>query len=143
MEKILSLYEEPYDEARPVVYFDESSKELREHKRDPLPAKPGAVARIDHHYARNGTRMLHLATEPLTGWCHLVVTERRRTCEWIDRMQTLADDYYPDAISIRVSSGQSEYAQSRRILFDSFRPRKHAPILIGLSSTTRPRTEVG
>jgi hypothetical protein len=38
METILSLYQEPYDETRPVVCFDESSKELRKHVRGPLPA---------------------------------------------------------------------------------------------------------
>jgi len=38
METILSLYQEPYDETSPVVCFDESSKELRKHVRDPLPA---------------------------------------------------------------------------------------------------------
>jgi len=101
METILSLYEEPYDETRPVICFDESSKALRKHVRDPLPASPGAVARTDHHYERNGKRMLHLATEPLTGWCRFHVTERRRTCEWIDCMQAIADDY-PDADCIRV-----------------------------------------
>jgi len=44
METILSLYEEPYDETRPVICFDESSKALRKHVRDPLLASPGAVA---------------------------------------------------------------------------------------------------
>jgi len=101
MESILSLYEEPYDSAQPVVCFDESSKELRKHVRDPLPAAPGAVARTDHHYERNGTRMLHVATEPLTGQCRLHVTKNRRTCEWIDCMVAIADDY-PDADCIRV-----------------------------------------
>ncbi|MFP9193978.1 hypothetical protein ACLI4Q_20470 [Natrialbaceae archaeon A-CW1-1] len=71
METILSLYEEPYDETRPVICFDESSKKLRKHVRDPLPEKPGAVARTDHHYERGGNLTLHLATEPLTGWCRL------------------------------------------------------------------------
>ncbi|TYT60236.1 IS630 family transposase, partial [Natrialba swarupiae] len=96
METILSLYEQPYDESRPVICFDESSKELRKHVRDPLPASPGAVARTDHHYERNGSQMLHVATEPLTGQCRLHVTERRRTSEWIGCMQAIADDY-PDA----------------------------------------------
>jgi 5'-3' exonuclease len=38
MEDVLDLYHEPYDEKRPVICFDESSKALRGHKRDPLPA---------------------------------------------------------------------------------------------------------
>ena len=45
--------------------------------------------------------MLHLATEPLTGQCRLHVTKRRRTCEWINCMEAIADDY-PDADRIRV-----------------------------------------
>ena len=102
MEDVLDLYHEPYDEKRPVICFDESSKALRGHKRDPLPAKPGAVARVDHRYERNGKQRIHLATEPLTGWVTVEITERRRTIEWIDRMVELADDHYPDADCIRV-----------------------------------------
>lgn len=60
------------------------------------------ISRTDNHYERNGKRMLHLATELLTGWCHIDVTQRRRTAEWIDCMQVIADDYYSDAESIRV-----------------------------------------
>lgn len=67
METVLQLYHKPYDEKRPVICFDESSKALRGHKRDPLPARPGAVKRIDHRYERNGKQRIHLATEPLTG----------------------------------------------------------------------------
>ncbi|UOO96893.1 MULTISPECIES: IS630 family transposase [Halococcus] len=102
MEDVLDIYHEPYDEKRPVVCFDETSKALRGHKRDPLPAEPGAVARVDTHYKRNGKKKLHLATEPLTGWVNVEITEKRRTCEWIDRMVELADEHYPDADCIRV-----------------------------------------
>ena len=102
MEDLLDLYHEPYDHTHPVICFDETSKELHDHKRDPLPVRPGAVARVDTHYKRNGTRMVHLATEPLTGWVTTSVTERRRTTEWIDQMVGLADEHYPDADCIRV-----------------------------------------
>jgi len=102
MENVLDLYHEPYDENRPVICFDESSKALRGHKRDPIPAKPGSVARIDTHYERNGKKKIHLATEPLTGWVTVAVTDRRRACEWVDQMVELADNHYPDADCIRV-----------------------------------------
>ena len=98
MEDVLALYHEPYDKTRPVICFDESSKALRGHERDPLPAEPGAVARVDHRYKRNGKQRLHITTEPLTGWVAVEVTERRRTTEWIDRMVELADVHYPDAV---------------------------------------------
>ncbi|WP_394354814.1 transposase [Haloferax sp. AS1] len=87
---------------RPVICFDESSKALRGHKRDPLPGRPGAVARVDHRYERNGKHRLHISTEPLTGWVTVEITEKRRTTEWVDRMVELADVHYPDADCIRV-----------------------------------------
>ncbi|WP_233560621.1 IS630 family transposase [Halobellus sp. Atlit-38R] len=102
IEDVLDLYHEPYDQNRPVICFDETSKALRGHKRDPLPARPGAVARIDTHYERNGKQNLHLATEPLTGWVTVAITEKRKTADWIDRMVELADEHYPDANCIRV-----------------------------------------
>ena len=102
MEDVLTLYLEPHDEDRPVICFDESSKALRKHVRDPLPATPGAVAREDHHYQRNGKQMLHITTEPLTGWRHIEISPRRRKREFVERMQELVDDHYPDARCIRV-----------------------------------------
>ena len=66
MEDVLALYHEPYDKTRPVICFDESSMALRGHERHPLPVRPGAVARVDHRYERNGKQRLHITTEPLT-----------------------------------------------------------------------------
>jgi hypothetical protein len=103
MEDVLALYHEPYDEDRPVICFDESSKTLHKHVRDPLPVSPGAVAREDTHYERNGERKIHVATEPLTGWRHVTITPRRRKREFVERMQELADEHYPDALITEIS----------------------------------------
>lgn len=64
--------------------------------------EPGAVARVDHRYKRNGKQRLHISTEPLTGWVAVEITEKRRTTEWIDRMVELKDVHYPDAVRIRL-----------------------------------------
>ena len=53
MEEVLDLYEEPYDEARPVVCFDETNKQLIGEKHLPLLAKPGRPACYDYEYKRN------------------------------------------------------------------------------------------
>ena len=102
MEETLDLYHEPYDPRRPVICFDESNKELHKEVRDPLPARPGAVARYDYTYERNGTRNLFVMSEPLTGWRHIEVTKRRRKQEFVQQMQSLVDNHYPDADCIRV-----------------------------------------
>jgi hypothetical protein len=56
IEDVLALYHKSYDATRLVICFDESSKALREHERGPLPTEPGAVARVDHRYKRNGNQ---------------------------------------------------------------------------------------
>ena len=65
MEDVLDLYAEPYDPKRPVVCFDETSKQLVSEKRSPIPAKAGRRERFDYEYQRNGTRNLFMTCEPL------------------------------------------------------------------------------
>jgi hypothetical protein len=102
MEGVLSLYAEPHDPARPVVCFDEASKELHAEVRDPLPAAPGRPARQDYEYARRGTANISLAVEPLAGVRHLTVTERRGATDFAEQMRRLCDEWYPEATTIRV-----------------------------------------
>ena len=64
-------YAEPYDPQRPVVCFDETSKQLVAEKRAPIPAKAGRRERFDYEYQRNGTRNLFMTCEPLAGWRHV------------------------------------------------------------------------
>ena len=47
MEDVLDLYREEYDRERPVVCFDESSKQLIGDVRSPIKAAPGLVERYD------------------------------------------------------------------------------------------------
>ena len=52
MEDVLDLYAEPYDPERPVVCFDETSKQLLAEKRSPIPPKPARRERYDYEYQR-------------------------------------------------------------------------------------------
>ena len=63
MEDVLEVYARPYDPRRPVVCLDEKSKELHDHLREPLPARPGKARRQDSEYVRNGTANLFLWVE--------------------------------------------------------------------------------
>ena len=102
MEDVLALYHEPYDPLYPMVCFDETSRQLIKETRLPLPAQPGHVQRYDYEYERNGTRNLFMFSEPLAGWRHVKVTERRTKRDWAHCMQQLADELYPEAERIRV-----------------------------------------
>ena len=102
MEDVLDLYAEPHDPARPVVCFDETSKQLVAETRTPLPMAPGVPERIDYEYERNGTANLFLVTQPLGAWRHVDVTERRTKHDFAHQMRELVDRHFPDAERIRV-----------------------------------------
>ncbi len=97
MEDILDVYERPYDPRFPQVCMDETSKQLVGETRTPLPAQPGRPARIDYEYARHGVRNLFLFVEPLRGWRHVQVTERRTKQDWAHAIRELVDVHYPAA----------------------------------------------
>ena len=99
---MLDLYAEPYDADRPVVCFDETSTQLLADVRGPLPPQPGRPRRQDYEYRRAGTRNIFLACEPLAGWRHVAITERRTMQDFACQMQWLVDVAYPHASVVKV-----------------------------------------
>jgi hypothetical protein len=97
MEDVLDVYHRPYDEARPVVCLDETSKQLVGEVIEPIPAAPGQPERFDYEYVRNGTANLFMISEPLAGWRHVMVTERRTAKDFAEVVRWLAEDVYPVA----------------------------------------------
>jgi hypothetical protein len=102
MEDVLELYAEPLDPARPVVCFDEASKELRGDVAPPVPPAPGVPAKQDYEYTRHGTANLFVIVEPLAGRRHVTVTDRRTIPDFAAQMKYLCDEMYPEAEVIRV-----------------------------------------
>lgn len=100
MEDILDVYHRPYDSARPQVCLDETSKQLLEHVRLPIPAAPGVPARVDDEYKRCGTANIFAAVEPLTGQSLLSVTEHRASVDMAHFLRRLSDEAYPDTTVI-------------------------------------------
>ena len=94
MEDVLDLYHEDHDPERPVVCFDETSRQLVEDARPPIKAGPGRVERYDHEYQRNGTRNLFMFREPQGG--------RRTAVDFAHQMRWLVDEAYPDARVVRL-----------------------------------------
>jgi hypothetical protein len=94
-----------HDRARPVVCFDEGSKELRGQVAEPIPPAPGRPAREDDEYVREGTANLFVIVEPLAGTRRVRVTERRTIPDFAAPMRLLCDEMYPDATTIRVVLG--------------------------------------
>ena len=102
MEDVLDLYAEPYNPHFPVVCFDERPYQLVRETRLALPVAPGQPLRYDYEYARNGTCNLFTYLQPLAGWRHVVVTERRTKLDFAQRMKEMSDVHFPQAERIRV-----------------------------------------
>jgi hypothetical protein len=97
MEDVLEVYTRPYDPRFPQVCLDETHTQLLGEVREPLPCAPGLTARHDPEYARGGVANLFLVCEPLRGWRHVTVTERRTAIDWAHCVREMVDRYYPDA----------------------------------------------
>lgn len=96
MEDVLTVYQRPVDPDCPVVCMDESSKQLIEDLKTPLPAKPGEIQRYDYEYIRHGVANLFLFFSPLENKRWVKVTQQRCRMDWALAMKELADDIYPD-----------------------------------------------
>jgi hypothetical protein len=102
LEDVLALYAEEYDEKRPKVNFEETSRQLRADLHPPVAVAAGRPQREDHEYERHGTRTLFIVGEPQAGWRHVAVTERRTKQDFAQQMKWLVEERYPEAAVIRV-----------------------------------------
>ena len=102
MEDILDLYAEPYQPAFPVICFDEVPYQMVSETRMPLPMQNGTPQRYDFEYKREGTCNLFMFLQPLMGWRHVKVTDRRTKQDFALCMNDLAEIHFPEAEKIRV-----------------------------------------
>jgi hypothetical protein len=128
MEAVLDLYHEPYDPLRPVVCFDEGTKQLISETRTPLPMAPGQAQRYDYEYERQGTCNLFTFCEPLAAWRHVEVTDQRTMIEYAHCLKYLVDEHYPEAETIRVVQDNLS-THKPAALYQAFPPEEARRIL--------------
>ncbi len=100
MEDVLAGYTRPYEPRRPQVCLDETSRQLLGDVTPPLPVAPGHPAREDSEYVRGGVCNLVLVCEPLRGWRHVTVSDRRTRLDFAPCLRELVDAHYPNAEQI-------------------------------------------
>lgn len=121
MEDVLEVYRRPYDPKRPQVCIDETSKQLLEHTRIPIPASPGTPARVDDEYKRCGTSNIFLCVEPLTGETIVEATERRTKIDFAYFVRNLCDGPYRDASKLVIVMDNLN-THSTASLYEAFPP---------------------
>ena len=97
MYDLLALYAKPLRAEEPVICIDEKSLQLIGHSRQPLPIAPGAPAKEDYEYVRQGTTNLFVAVEPKAGQRIVSVTDHRGKTDFVNFVQTLLTDTYAAA----------------------------------------------
>lgn len=93
MEQVLDEYERPYDPNNPRLCFDERPCQLLSDVLMPMAMEPGQVKREDYHYERNGTCVVLMAVEPLTGKRIVKVTERKTKKDYTEFMKEIEYAY--------------------------------------------------
>ena len=96
MEDVLEVYHSEYQDNEVLVCLDETSKQLVQETRQPLPPRPGAPMAYDHEYQRNGVSNLFMLFAPLEGWRRVEVTDRRTRTGWAEVVRKLVDEDYPN-----------------------------------------------
>lgn len=138
MADILELDAEPYDPRYPVVGFDEMPYQLVSEVRQPLPVKPGQPARYDHEYRREGTGHVFMCCQPLAGWRHVEVTERRTAQDFAQCMKVLVDEYFPQAELISVVLDNLN-THTPAALYETFSPAEARRIVRKLDFRYTPK----
>lgn len=99
MEMVLDVYKRPFDPKRPVVYMDESPKQLIAETKIPITASPGNPAKHDYESRRCGVCNIFMACEPLAGKRIVKITETKTRKDWTVFLQDI-DRLYQEAEKI-------------------------------------------
>lgn len=138
MEAVLAVYQRPDNPDYPVICLDESTKQLVKETTIPIPAQPGQPQRIDYEYERNGTANLFMVCEPITGWRHVEVTQRRTAIDYAHLLKALVDVFCPEAIQITVVQDNLN-THSPASLYKAFEPSEARRILDKLEFCHTPK----
>lgn len=128
MEDVIQTYMRPYDEKRPVVCFDEASRQLFGEVRPLQPARPGRHAKADYEYERKGTCNQFMMCEPLRGWRHVKVTGRRTRKDYAECIKELVEVHYPKAEKILLVQDNLN-THSGGSLYEKFAPQEARALL--------------
>jgi hypothetical protein len=137
MEAVLDIYQKPYDEKRPVVCMDESSKQMLKETRTTIPASPGEVERYDTEYERNGTSNIFVSFEPLKGQRQIKITEQRTKTDWAEFIKEIVEGYPTADKVVLVMDNLNTHAGSS--LYEAFEPVEAKRILDKLEIHYTPK----
>lgn len=123
MEDILSVYQRRYDDKHVLICMDETNKQLIDEVRRPLPMTHEHQARYDYEYKRNGVVNLFMFFDPIQGWRHVMVTERRTKQDWAACIAELVEQHYAEAEKITLVMDNLN-THTPASLYERFKPER-------------------
>jgi hypothetical protein len=104
MEDVLDVYSRPYDAKLPVLCMDEQPVQLVEEVKTPIEATKSHPRRVDYEYKRAGVANIFMFAEPLAGWRHVSVREKKTKVDWATEMANLLEGRYADCEKVLLVS---------------------------------------
>jgi len=138
IEDVIQTYQLPYDPRFPVVCFDEACQQLFGEVRPRHRAGPGRPTRVDSEYERQGVCHQLLFCEPLRGWRHVRVSERRTRKDYAAAVKDLLEVYYPKATKVRLVQDNLN-THDGASLYEAFAPEVARRLLDRIESHYTPK----
>ncbi len=141
---VLTQYEQPYNEAEPVVCLDEKNHQLLSTPRGSRPLRPrkngtsGKPKRTDYAYVRQGVRNEFVILEPKAGRRHIRTTKHRTGRDWAKTIRHLVDRMYPNATTIHLVEDNLN-THHVKYLTEVYGPTKAAQLLARLEFHPTPK----
>lgn len=123
MEDVLDVYQGSYDDEHVLICMDEKPKQLIAEVRRPLPCEPGQPVRYDYEYKREGVVSLFILFDPIRGWRHVEVRQRRTKEDWAEVVAELVEVHYREAerITLVMDNLNTHTVAS---LYEAFEPER-------------------
>ena len=118
--------------------MDETSKQLVKETRVPIGAGPGRVQCYDYEYERHGVANVFMFCEPLGGWRHVSITERRTKLDWAQEIKELLDMHYPQAGRVTLVMDNLN-THTPASLYEAFEPREARRLIARLETVYTPK----
>ena len=138
MEDVLHTSHLPYNPRIPVVCMDEASKQRIGAVQEPLPVQPGKPRGADDEYERKGVCNAFVCGEPLRGWRHVKVTDRRTKRDWAECLRELLEVHFPKAPLMRLVLDNLN-THTGASLYEAFSPRRARQLLDRLEFHHTPK----
>ena len=123
MEDVLDVYSRVYEPNIPVLCMDEQPVQLVEEVKRPIAATKKHPKRIDYEYKRAGVANIFMFAEPLAGWRHVSVREKKTKVDWAVEMASLLEGRYASSEKVIVVCDNLN-THTKGAFYEAFEPAR-------------------